>query len=161
MMNWMTWASKLIIKTCFSRRRNIVTWLIIGISSQAEILLLKQVGGWTQVYKGLTLVTVRGAGHEVPLHRPKQALVLFKSFLSGSPMPTISSVDDSWAWQSPSLLQACSHFKLAWHPVWRQCNKNFDHFLVDVFTFYSYGLSKETQEKGKYVSSLAASTVLL
>lgn len=50
-----------------------------------------QVGGWTQEYKGLTFVTVRGAGHEVPLHRPKQALVLFKSFLSGRPMPTTLS----------------------------------------------------------------------
>jgi len=29
--------------------------------------MLKQVGGWTQVYKGLTFVTVRGAGHEIPL----------------------------------------------------------------------------------------------
>ncbi|KAJ3695432.1 hypothetical protein LUZ60_000809 [Juncus effusus] len=47
-----------------------------------------QVGGWTQVYEGLTFVSVRGAGHEVPLHRPKQALTLIKSFLSGSPMPT-------------------------------------------------------------------------
>ncbi|KAM0939186.1 putative carboxypeptidase D [Dioscorea sansibarensis] len=27
-----------------------------------------QVGGWTQVYEGLTFVIVRGAGHEVPLH---------------------------------------------------------------------------------------------
>ncbi|XP_020083134.1 serine carboxypeptidase II-2-like [Ananas comosus] len=54
-----------------------------------------QVGGWTQAYKGLTFVTVRGAGHEVPLHRPKQALVLFKSFLSGSPMPSPSQIDDS------------------------------------------------------------------
>ena len=33
-----------------------------------------QVGGWCQVYEGLTLVTVRGAGHEVPLHRPRQGL---------------------------------------------------------------------------------------
>ncbi|KAG0482039.1 hypothetical protein HPP92_010129 [Vanilla planifolia] len=49
-----------------------------------------QVGGWTQVYQRLTLVTVRGAGHEVALHRPKQALVLFKQFLSGEPMPTLS-----------------------------------------------------------------------
>ncbi|PKA49204.1 cathepsin A (carboxypeptidase C) [Apostasia shenzhenica] len=54
-----------------------------------------QVGGWTQVYEGLTLVTVRGAGHEVPLHRPKLALVLFKQFLSGSPMPTISEHESS------------------------------------------------------------------
>ncbi|KAG1371581.1 serine carboxypeptidase-like 27 [Cocos nucifera] len=45
------------------------------------------VGGWTQVYQGLTFVTVRGAGHEVPLHRPRQALVLFKHFLQNRPMP--------------------------------------------------------------------------
>ncbi|XP_074558305.1 serine carboxypeptidase II-2 [Curcuma longa] len=51
-----------------------------------------QVGGWTQAYKGLTFVTVRGAGHEVPLHQPKLALVLFKSFLSGSPMPTLTEL---------------------------------------------------------------------
>jgi serine carboxypeptidase-like clade 2 len=39
------------------------------------------------VYKGLTLVTVRGAGHEVPLHRPRQALKLFEHFLQDKPMP--------------------------------------------------------------------------
>jgi hydroxymandelonitrile lyase/serine carboxypeptidase-like clade 2 len=38
-------------------------------------------------YEGLTFVTVRGAGHEVPLHRPEQALFLFKQFLQGEPMP--------------------------------------------------------------------------
>ncbi|ONK62528.1 uncharacterized protein A4U43_C07F5020 [Asparagus officinalis] len=47
-----------------------------------------QVGGWSQIYKGLTLVTVRGAGHEVPLHRPRQALILFRHFLLNRPMPT-------------------------------------------------------------------------
>ncbi|WVZ15237.1 hypothetical protein V8G54_012803 [Vigna mungo] len=40
-----------------------------------------EVGGWSQVYKGLTLVAVRGAGHEVPLFRPRQAFTLFESFL--------------------------------------------------------------------------------
>ncbi|CAN0909279.1 Serine carboxypeptidase-like 27 [Linum grandiflorum] len=40
-----------------------------------------RVGGWSQVYKGLTFVTVTGAGHEVPLHRPRQAFILFRSFL--------------------------------------------------------------------------------
>ncbi|RWW25892.1 hypothetical protein GW17_00009749 [Ensete ventricosum] len=56
----------------------------------------KQVGGWTQVYKGLTFVTVRGAGHEISLLRPKSALVLIKAFLSGSPMPTtLPELDDS------------------------------------------------------------------
>ncbi|KAI3458991.1 hypothetical protein Pfo_015654 [Paulownia fortunei] len=47
----------------------------------------RKVGGWSQVYKGLTLVTVTGAGHEVPLHRPRQAFILFRSFLENKPMP--------------------------------------------------------------------------
>ncbi|XP_010525795.1 PREDICTED: serine carboxypeptidase-like 29, partial [Tarenaya hassleriana] len=47
-----------------------------------------QVAGWTQQYAGLNFVTVRGAGHEVPLHRPKQSLELFKAFVSGNPLPT-------------------------------------------------------------------------
>ncbi|KDP25725.1 hypothetical protein JCGZ_23946 [Jatropha curcas] len=47
-----------------------------------------KVGGWSQVYKGLTFVTVTGAGHEVPLHRPRQAFILFKSFLENKPMPS-------------------------------------------------------------------------
>ncbi|RDX71295.1 Serine carboxypeptidase-like 27 [Mucuna pruriens] len=49
-----------------------------------------KVGGWSQVYKGLTLVTVRGAGHEVPLHRPRQAFILFRSFLEDKSMPSPS-----------------------------------------------------------------------
>ncbi|KAF9624559.1 hypothetical protein IFM89_011733 [Coptis chinensis] len=47
----------------------------------------KQVGGWTEVYTGLTFATVRGAGHEVPLFKPREALQLFNSFLSGKPLP--------------------------------------------------------------------------
>ncbi|XP_043693484.1 serine carboxypeptidase-like 27 [Telopea speciosissima] len=47
-----------------------------------------KVGGWSQVYKGLTFVTVTGAGHEVPLHRPREALILFKHFLDSEPMPS-------------------------------------------------------------------------
>ncbi|XP_068653900.1 serine carboxypeptidase-like 25 [Aristolochia californica] len=47
----------------------------------------KQVGGWTEVYEGLTFATVRGAGHEVPLFKPRAALQLFRSFLSGKPLP--------------------------------------------------------------------------
>ncbi|XP_077222809.1 serine carboxypeptidase-like 25 [Tasmannia lanceolata] len=47
----------------------------------------KQVAGWTEVYEGLTFATVRGAGHEVPLVKPKAALQLFRSFLSGNPLP--------------------------------------------------------------------------
>ncbi|KAG2558862.1 P-(S)-hydroxymandelonitrile lyase-like [Panicum virgatum] len=46
-----------------------------------------EVAGWSMEYEGLTFVTVRGAGHEVPLHRPEQALILFQHFLQGEPMP--------------------------------------------------------------------------
>lgn len=37
-------------------------------------------------YQGLTLVTVRGAGHLVPLNKPGEALTLIASFLSGQPL---------------------------------------------------------------------------
>ncbi|KAG5001173.1 Serine carboxypeptidase-like 25 [Glycine soja] len=46
-----------------------------------------QVGGWTEVYEGVTFATVRGAGHEVPLFKPRAALQLFTSFLTGKPLP--------------------------------------------------------------------------
>ncbi|CAD6253143.1 unnamed protein product [Miscanthus lutarioriparius] len=50
-----------------------------------------EVGGWSMEYEGLTYVTVCGAGHEVPLHRPEQAFFLFKQFLQGDPMPAEAS----------------------------------------------------------------------
>nr|GLL31875.1 serine carboxypeptidase II-2-like [Ipomoea trifida] len=53
-----------------------------------------QVGGWTQEYEGLTFVTVRGGGHEVPLHKPKQALSIFKSFLAGEQMPSFQQLSN-------------------------------------------------------------------
>ncbi|KAF6162478.1 hypothetical protein GIB67_026316 [Kingdonia uniflora] len=46
-----------------------------------------QVAGWTETYKGLTFATVRGAGHEVPLFKPKQSSVLFRTFLTGKELP--------------------------------------------------------------------------
>lgn len=46
-----------------------------------------QVGGWTIVYEGLTFVTIRGAGHQVPRHAPRQALSLFSHFLADKKMP--------------------------------------------------------------------------
>ncbi|XP_021730396.1 serine carboxypeptidase-like 33 [Chenopodium quinoa] len=42
-----------------------------------------QVGGRLVEYEGLTLVTVRGAGHLVPLNKPSEALALIHSFLTG------------------------------------------------------------------------------
>jgi serine carboxypeptidase-like clade 2 len=49
-----------------------------------------QVGGWTEVYKGLTFATVRGAGHEVPMFQPRRAYILFRSFLAGKELPKSS-----------------------------------------------------------------------
>ncbi|XP_017250276.1 serine carboxypeptidase 24 [Daucus carota subsp. sativus] len=49
-----------------------------------------QVGGWTEVYDGLTFATVRGAGHEVPLFEPKRALIMFQTFLGGKRLPSKS-----------------------------------------------------------------------
>lgn len=46
-----------------------------------------QVGGWTEVYNGLTFATVRGAGHEVPVFQPMRAFLLFSSFLAGKELP--------------------------------------------------------------------------
>ncbi|KAK0592663.1 hypothetical protein LWI29_023104 [Acer saccharum] len=46
-----------------------------------------KVGGWTQVYKGLTYVTVRGAGHEVPMTQPRLAFLLFNYFLKNQSLP--------------------------------------------------------------------------
>ncbi|KAK9725082.1 hypothetical protein RND81_05G121300 [Saponaria officinalis] len=43
----------------------------------------RQVGGRLVEYDGLTLVTVRGAGHLVPLNKPSEALALLHSFLTG------------------------------------------------------------------------------
>ncbi|KAL7252954.1 hypothetical protein ACSBR1_007493 [Camellia fascicularis] len=48
----------------------------------------QQVGGWSQVYKGLTYVIVRGAGHEVPLDRPRLAFTIFQHFLNGHSLPS-------------------------------------------------------------------------
>ncbi|CAH9080426.1 unnamed protein product [Cuscuta epithymum] len=52
----------------------------------------QKIGGWSQVYDGLTLVTVTGAGHEVPLHRPREAYVLLRSYLENKPMPSLSKL---------------------------------------------------------------------
>ncbi|XP_043710986.1 serine carboxypeptidase-like 26 isoform X2 [Telopea speciosissima] len=48
----------------------------------------QQVGGRVVEYEGLTFVTVRGAGHLVPLNKPSEALKLINSFLSGGNLPT-------------------------------------------------------------------------
>ncbi|URE16666.1 hypothetical protein MUK42_31060, partial [Musa troglodytarum] len=47
----------------------------------------KQVGGWRVIYDGLTFVTVRAAGHEVPTFKPKEAQQLVAHFLSNQQLP--------------------------------------------------------------------------
>lgn len=49
-----------------------------------------QVAGWVETYEGgLTLATVRGAGHQVPVIAPQQSLSLFSHFLSGNALPDL------------------------------------------------------------------------
>ncbi|EPS65741.1 hypothetical protein M569_09036 [Genlisea aurea] len=46
------------------------------------------VGGWSVEYEGgMSYVTVRGAGHEVPMFRPSQALQLISHFVNGQRLP--------------------------------------------------------------------------
>ncbi|KAH9608505.1 hypothetical protein KSS87_016488 [Heliosperma pusillum] len=46
-----------------------------------------QVGGWTITYEGVMFVTIRGAGHQVPTFKPKEALLMLKHFLANKTMP--------------------------------------------------------------------------
>ncbi|URD98656.1 Serine carboxypeptidase [Musa troglodytarum] len=48
----------------------------------------KQVGGWTIIFDGLTFVTVRGAGHQVPTFAPRQARQLIQHFLADQQLPS-------------------------------------------------------------------------
>lgn len=71
----------------------------------------EQVAGWVVEYEeGLTLVTVRGAGHQVPVFAPDRSLSLVLHFLAGQPLPSGRS---SW-----SLIMLFINF-----------NSNFDLFF--------------------------------
>ncbi|KAF6159052.1 hypothetical protein GIB67_032669 [Kingdonia uniflora] len=63
-----------------------------GNSFSPSLNISQIVGGWTQGYDGLTFASVRGAGHEVALHRPQLAFLLVKAFLSGTTMPIMPQV---------------------------------------------------------------------
>ncbi|XP_047958435.1 serine carboxypeptidase-like 34 isoform X2 [Salvia hispanica] len=49
----------------------------------------KQVGGWTVEYEGLMFVTLRGAGHQVPTFKPRQALQMLNHFLKNNKLPSL------------------------------------------------------------------------
>ncbi|ONM15805.1 Serine carboxypeptidase-like 35 [Zea mays] len=52
----------------------------------------QQVAGWAVEYEeGLTLVTVRGAGHQVPLFAPDRSLAMLYHFLRGQALPAARS----------------------------------------------------------------------
>ncbi|CAD6231490.1 unnamed protein product [Miscanthus lutarioriparius] len=60
----------------------------LPIKSQWQPWYLKnQVAGRYVEYEGLTMATVRGAGHTVPQDKPAEALVLIESFLSDTQLP--------------------------------------------------------------------------
>ncbi|KAI3805080.1 hypothetical protein L1987_27119 [Smallanthus sonchifolius] len=52
------------------------------------LIVIFYVGGYLEAYKGLLLITVRGAGHTVPSYQPQCALALFTSFLGGTLPPS-------------------------------------------------------------------------
>ena len=87
--------------------------------------LFVQVGGWSQVYKGLTYVTVRGAGHEVPLTQPRLALLLFRQFLKNEPMPALQSSRtflDSASTLGYQQITECSYSFCPNHHLYFSCN---------------------------------------
>ncbi|XP_062198097.1 serine carboxypeptidase-like 26 [Phragmites australis] len=51
--------------------------------------LNKQVAGRFVEYHGMTMATIRGAGHLVPLNKPKEGLALIDTFLLGKQLPTL------------------------------------------------------------------------
>ena len=44
-----------------------------------------QVAGFVKEFKGLTFLTIRGAGHMVPQYKPAQSLLFFEKFLTNQP----------------------------------------------------------------------------
>ncbi|XP_019708755.1 serine carboxypeptidase 1-like [Elaeis guineensis] len=46
-----------------------------------------EVAGYVVAYNGLTFVTVRGAGHEVPSYQPERSLIMISAFLEGKLPP--------------------------------------------------------------------------
>ncbi|KAK3036165.1 hypothetical protein RJ639_029902 [Escallonia herrerae] len=65
-----------------------LNWLNLPIETAWRPWYLDQeVGGYVEEYRGITLVTIRGAGHMVPSYQPERALAMFKSFLQGTLPP--------------------------------------------------------------------------
>jgi len=50
-----------------------------------------QVSGFVQVYNGLTFVTVKGVGHQVPAWKHQEGYVLIKTFMNNQELPSKNS----------------------------------------------------------------------
>lgn len=86
---WRSWFHNKQVPSSFSCKINLhVIWIFVYIYLYIKLEIENfQVGGRIVEYEGLTLVTVRGAGHLVPLNKPSEALALIHSFLSDEPLP--------------------------------------------------------------------------
>lgn len=54
----------------------------MGLQENLEFVFF-QPGGWVEEYAGLTMFTIRDAGHLFPVRQPERALYVFKKFLAG------------------------------------------------------------------------------
>lgn len=57
-------------------------WWVPGLHTHED-----QMGGMVWKLRDMTFVSVKGAGHMVPSDKPKEAQVLFESFLNGVDLP--------------------------------------------------------------------------
>ncbi|XP_041454871.1 lysosomal protective protein-like [Lytechinus variegatus] len=55
-------------------------------SDRSPWMLGDQIAGFVKEFEGLSLVTIKGAGHMVPQERPAQALKMFTYFLQNKPL---------------------------------------------------------------------------
>lgn len=70
------------IFSCLEIETHTLDWNVL------YVCWIEQVGGWTVVYDGIMFVTIRGAGHEVPVLAPKQSLQLVIHFLANQKLPS-------------------------------------------------------------------------
>lgn len=57
-------------------------WWVPGLHKHED-----QMAGMVWKLRGLTFVSVKGAGHMVPTDKPKEAQVMFETFISGEDLP--------------------------------------------------------------------------
>lgn len=95
-----------------------VIWLVYMLKHGAKYFNLQVAGRFVE-YHGMTMVTVRGAGHLVPLNKPAEGLMLINAFLHGEKLPT-----SRWY----ALLMKLWRYKMAWTSIFieRRQSDRFD-----------------------------------